>query len=151
MSNLEKYAKNELELAGFYDDDAFYGKGVMAEAVLKLIRILGDEGHSGASASFAISIFEKLARFEPLTPLTGEDDEWADQGYTFQNKRCMHVFKDSKDGQAYDIEGIVFYDLIKKQNDNGIVETAKSYYTCFQSRVPVTFPYVPTKEYKERP
>jgi hypothetical protein len=88
--------------------------------------------------------------FEPIVPLTGEDWEWvnvAEQngGPLWQNKRCSHVFKDN-DG-AYDINGIVFYDWYV--NEKG--EIRKSYFTGQGSRVPVTFPYVPKSEYRERP
>jgi hypothetical protein len=82
----------------------------------------------------AISLFEKVARFEPLTPLTGDDDEWMEVGDgMFQNIRCSHVFK-NKDG-AYDIDGRIF------REPNG------SCYTNGKSRVPVTFPYTPSREY----
>jgi hypothetical protein len=66
----------------------------------------------------------------------------------FQNKRCSHVFKqaDRFDGQAYDIDGIIFYDWYTDEEGN----KSKSYFTSADSRVPVTFPYVPTREYKER-
>jgi len=68
---------------------------------------------------------------KPLTPLTGEDDEWNDigDGGSLQNKRYSAVFK-NKDGTAYNIEGKVF-------TDDGEV-----WYRCKDSRVNVTFPYV---------
>ena len=69
--------------------------------------------------------------FKPLSPLTGEDDEWMEDAFNggFQNKRYPAVFKD-KDGIAYNIEGKVF-------TDDG-----ETWYTCRDSRVNVTFPYV---------
>lgn len=133
MSNLELHAKKEMEIAGLFDKDSDYG-GLLAEAVMKMIKIFADEGHSGFSGGMAINIFEKVARFEPLTPLTGADDEWMEVGEdTFQNIRCSHVFK--KDGQAYDIEGRIF-----REPDGGC-------FTSFDSRVNVAFPYTPKREY----
>lgn len=133
MSNLEAYAKSEMEIAGLFDKDSDYG-GMIGEAVMKLIKVFADEGHSGFSAPMAINIFEKVARFEPLTPLTGDESEWMEVGENcWQNKRCSHVFKD-KEG-AYDIEGKIF------REPNG------SCYQSFASRVPVTFPYTPKREY----
>ena len=133
MSNLVAYAKSELERAKLFGEGDFYG-GMMGDAVMKLIQVFADEVHSGMSAGMAISIFEKLARFEPLTPLTGEDDEWVEVGTgVFQNRRCSHVFKEN--GEAYDSEGRIF------REPNGTC------YTSRHSRVPVTFPYTPKREY----
>ena len=99
-----------------------------------------------------INLFEKLAKFEPIGPLTGEDWEWCDvseyggreNGPLFQNKRCGHVFKDSSG--AYDSEGIVWYDW---RTDEKTGEKYKSHFTSRESRVTVTFPYIPKREYKE--
>lgn len=77
MSNLEDHARRELELAGWFDEDGFYGRD-MGDAVLALIKVFSDQDHSGMSAGICASLFEKLSKFEPLTPLTGEDDEWND-------------------------------------------------------------------------
>lgn len=103
MSNLEAHARKELELAGLFDKDSDYG-GVLGPNILALIQLLASQGHSGASADMTISAFERLARFNPLTPLTGADDEWhdpVDEG-PLQNLRSSHVFKDKKTGKAYD-------------------------------------------------
>ena len=137
MSNLVNHAKAELERAKLFGDGDFYG-GMMGDAVMKLINVFADEGHSGMSASLAVNIFEKLARFEPLTPLTGDDDEWVEVGPgVFQNKRCSHVFKEN--GQAYDIDGRIF------REPDGCCFTSKD------SRVDVTFPYTPKREYVDVP
>jgi hypothetical protein len=138
MSNLIDFARKEMELAGLFDKDSDY-EGMLGESVMKLIETFSDEGHSGFSAHMAINIFKKVAAFEPLTPLTGKDDEWTDIsewcGHTvYQNKRCSHVFKDI-DGKAYDINGRVF------REPNGAC------YTNRDSRVYIEFPYVPKTEY----
>lgn len=134
-SNLVKYAESEMRRAGLFDKDSDYA-GMLGPAVLQMVRQFSDEGHSGFSAGLAISVFQKVARFEPLTPLTGADDEWSDEfaeGMR-QNKRCSHVFKEA-DGGAYDSNGKVFR------------EPSGACYTNRDSRVPITFPYVPTIEY----
>lgn len=154
MSNYEKHAQMEFRAAGWTDENGNF-KDEMQEAicahVLKLLEVFDDEGHSGSSAPYAINLFSKLAKFEPVAPLTGEDWEWSDvseyggrdDGPLWQNKRCSHVFKDN-DG-AYDSNGIVWYDWYT--NEEG--EKHKSHFTNHKSRVPVTFPYVPKTEYKE--
>ena len=137
MSNLELHAKKEMEIAGLFDKDSDYG-GMLGDAVMKMIKVFADEGHSGYSASMAISIFEKVARFELLTPLTGADNEWIEVSEgEFQNVRCSHVFK-NKEG-VYDINGKIF------REPNG------SCYTNYESRVRVTFPYMPKREYVNVP
>lgn len=137
-SELEHFAEDELRRAGFFDADSDYG-GMMGPAVMKMLRQFSAEGHSGFSASIAIHLFEKLARFEPITPLTGADDEWTqvDDGI-WQNKRCSRVFKDA-DGRAYDSQGIVFR------------EPSGACFTSSDSRVYVTFPYTPKVQYVDVP
>lgn len=151
MSNLNKHALMEFRAAGWCDENGKF-EDEMQEAicnhVLKLLEVFADEGHSGSSAPYTINIFEKLANFKPIVPLTGEDWEWFDHGYCKQNIRCGQVFKqeDRFGGQAYDSEGIIFYDWYT--NEGG--EKSKSHFTSSDSRVPITFPYTPKSEYKER-
>lgn len=136
-SPLVSFARSELERAGFFDRSSLYG-GMLGDAVLRLVEQFVKEGHSGASGSIALAAFAKVADWQPLTPLTGEADEWIEfADGKFQNRRCSRVFKDGPDGQAYDIEGIVW-------EDEG------GRYTNRDSRVSVTFPYVPTTEIRKR-
>lgn len=152
MNNYQKHAMTEFRAAGWTDENGKFNdemQEMICNHVMKLLEVFADEGHSGFSAPYAINLFSKLAKFEPIGPLTGEDWEWVNvseqSGYTlWQNKRCGHVFKD-KNG-AYDIDGIVFYD--NHVDESGI--TYKTYFTSRESRVPVTFPYTPTTEYRER-
>lgn len=153
MSNLKKHALAEFRAAGWVDEN---GKFIdeMQEAicnhVLKLLEVFSSEGHSGSSAPYAINMFEKLAKFEPLVPLTGEDWEWNEvSNGVFQNKRCSHVFKqaDRFDGQPYDIDAVVFWSWYT--DDNG--EKFKSYFTNSDSFRAITFPYTPKREYVESP
>jgi hypothetical protein len=153
MSNLHSHALMEFRAAKWLDDEGKYSDE-MQEAicthVLKLLDVFADEGHSGSSAPYAVNVFKKLAMFEPLVPLTGEDWEWTEVNEgVFQNKRCSRVFKqaDRFDGQAYDIEAKIFYEW---HTDKETGEKHKSSYSSSQSFVPVTFPYTPSTEYVER-
>jgi hypothetical protein len=152
MSNLIKHAEAEFRAAGWTDENGKFDdemQEMICKHVLKLIEIFDEEGHSGSTAPYAINLFEKLAKFEPITPLTGEDWEWVDHGYCMQNKRCSHIFKqaDRFNGQAYDSEGIIFYDWY---TDKETGKKYKSYFTNGDSAVPITFPYTPIRQYKER-
>lgn len=151
MSNLKNHALMEFRAAGWCDDNGKFTnemQELICNHVLKLLDVFSEEGHSGSSAPYAVNLFSKLAMFEPIVPLSGEDWEWNEvRSGVFQNKRCGHVFKqaDRFDGQAYDIDGKVFYEWYTDENG----EKFKSYFTSSESFVPVTFPYTPTKEYVE--
>lgn len=147
MSNYHSHAMNEFRAAGWIDDQGKYCdemQEAICNHVMKLLEVFDGEGHSGSTAPYTINMFEKLAKFEPLVPLTGKDWEWVDTGHGLQNKRCSHVFKD-EDGRAYDINGKIFWEWSGTKED-----AFKSYYTCRESRVYVEFPYVPKREYVYR-
>lgn len=136
--NLELHAIREFKAAGYTPLNQPQEDGPnkwMQENVIELIRAFSKQGHSGFSAPYCIETFRKLAMFEPLVPLQGTDDEWNEVSHGhWQNNRCSHVFKEA-DGRAYDIEGRIF-----REPDGGC-------YTSRESRVYITFPYTPTREY----
>lgn len=133
MSNLVDYAKHELSLIkGADTDDA---QVWMNKQILDLITVFSEQGHSGFSATYLIAALDRLMRFKPLKPLTGEDDEWVetheeDGVACYQNKRCSSVFR--KGGVAYDIDSEVF------STDGGV-----TWFFRGGHRTPVTFPYSP--------
>lgn len=160
MSRLVDHAKVEFRAAGWTDAEGNFKdemQKMLCEGVIKLLEVFSAEGHSGSSAPYALGLFDKLAKFEPIVPLTGEDWEWNEvSDGVFQNKRCGHVFKqpDRFDGQAYDINGIVFYEWNERpldEDEEGYPGTRrfKSHFTSRDSCVPVTFPYTPKTEYQE--
>lgn len=132
------HARREFKAAGYIPLDKLQEDGPnkwIQESIMELLEVFARQSHSGYSASYCISMFEKLARFQPICPLTGEDDEWNEVGPgMWQNNRCSSVFK-GEDGRAYNIDGRVF------REPNGAC------YTSQGSRVEVTFPYTPTIEY----
>lgn len=134
----KEHALMEFKAAGWdFEKDPM--QKAMCEHVLRLLEVFSEEGHSGSSAPYAVGLFKQLALFEPICPLTGEDWEWNEisEG-SFQNKRCSHVFKDKDrfNGQAYDIEGIIFKD------SKGCCWTKR------ESHVPIEFPYTPARKYQ---
>ena len=130
MSNLVDYAKEELERIGMIDSGEPYND-LVAKAILDLIELFDSQGHSGFTASYTVNVFKRLAMYEPLTPLTGEDSEWneIEPGF-YQNKRYSAVFKE-KDGKAYNIHGKIFTD------DGG-----KTWYSNKDSHIEINFPYI---------
>lgn len=100
--------------------------------ILELLKLFDSQNHTGFSANYVLSTFNRLSQFKPLSPLTGEDDEWKQidvDGMKYQNKRCPSVFRD-KDGNCYNIEGRIFSD------DGG-----NTWYTSKDSKVKINFPY----------
>lgn len=92
MGNLESYAKEELERAGLFGPESDYG-GMIGESVMKMIKEFADEGHSGNSAMQTLAIFQRLAQYKPLTPLTYGPEEWNEVGTNvWQNRRDSEVF-----------------------------------------------------------
>lgn len=99
-SPLVAHAEREMRLAGLYDTDADYD-GMIPQAVMAVVRAFAAQGHSGASAGMTLAIIDKVLRWEPLTALTSDPDEWQDvseiSGRPFwQSRRDPTVF--SEDG-----------------------------------------------------
>ncbi len=133
-SNYIHHAKRELEFAGYdLEQKEEDPNKWICKNIIELLSVFSNQGHSGFSAPYCISMFEKLARFEPLTPLTGEDEEWnhiCSESDTYQNKRCGTVFKKGKDGIAYWLDGKIF------REPDGCTFTSKD------SCVDIEFPWV---------
>jgi hypothetical protein len=145
----------EFKAAGWLDENGEFKdemQALICKGVMELLEVFSSHGHSGSSAPYAINMFQTLAKFEPLVSLTGEDWEWNEVGPgVFQNKRCSHVFKraDRFGGQAYDIQAIVFWEWVSYPDIDGGVPY-KTHFTSGESAQPITFPYTPKTEYKER-
>lgn len=100
MSNYTEWARKEIELAGLFGPKSDYD-GMLGDALMALVEAFDGQGHSGMSASIVAHAFGKLMRWEPLTPITSDPDEWYDRsgesgGPLWQNKRDSKAF--SKDG-----------------------------------------------------
>jgi hypothetical protein len=137
-SGLKAHALRELKLAGYKCDGSDEEPNSwVVENIFELMDVFSQQGHSGSSAPYVISLFKRLASYECLTPLTGAGDEWVEVGTgIWQNNRCSRVFKD-EDGRAYDIEAVVF------REPNGAC------YISSQSRMFIEFPYTPRSEYRD--
>ena len=116
MSNLIKHAERELSLIGYDGKDEY--NNMAKAAIMELLATFANQRHSGFSASYVTDIFNKLARFETLSPLTGEENEWndvtemsGDRKTLFQNNRNSAVFKD--DTRCYYINACLWIE------DNG--------------------------------
>ena len=111
MSNLLKHAERELSLIGYDGKDAY--NNMAKAAIMELLTTFANQGHSGFSANYVTDVFNKLARYKILSPLTGEDNEWnditemsGDKKTLFQNNRDSAVFKD--DTGCYYLDAIIW-------------------------------------------
>lgn len=98
-----------------------------ATEIIALVKKFSESGQSGGSAPYvahAISdTIKKLCLHEPITPITGDDDEWNDVSFDYgdnkkhyQNKRCSAIFKDVDDG----VERFDYLDALIKKDKDGI-------------------------------
>ena len=112
MSNLVAHAEEELRRAGLFDKDSDY-EGMIGEAVLKMVKGFAKEGHSGMSASWTLEIFNRVARWKTLTPITNDPSEWVEIGKemmptgsktVWQNRRQSSLFSNDGGKTYYDID-----------------------------------------------
>ena len=126
----------ELDRAGLFSKESDY-EGMLGEAVKELLLVFQKQGHSGYSAQSTASIFYRLVKGEPLSPLTDSPDEWNEVSEgLLQNNRVSTVFidKNKEDKRPYTIEGKAFSD------DGG-----QSYWTSKESCVHFDLPGFPPK------
>ena len=98
MSIIER-AKIELSAINFGEEDTTVMIGILQKFF--------DQWDSGGAVSIAAPVLMRLIKGQPLSPLTGDDSEWHDpmgDGHMLQNVRCSTIFRDGKDGMAYDID-----------------------------------------------
>lgn len=111
MGKLLEHAEQELKYAGYHiDNDNItykdpmdgYGDGC-AKCAIEMLKVFEKQGHSGMSANITLNIFNRLARFENLTELTNNPDEWqklgGDSDKDWQSKRNCSCF--SSDLKTY--------------------------------------------------
>lgn len=109
--SLIDFAKKELEQSGLFNKDKdFYG-GMTGPAVLELIEVFAKQGHSGMSASIVRDLFNKLADYKPINPVTDLESDWMEVGPNmFQHKHVSAIFKDGKKDKPYYLDGQIFKD-----------------------------------------
>jgi len=118
MPDLMEFAKQELARIG--DEE-------MSKRILAVLEWL-DKQRLNRTDILALT---RLLNGLPLTPLTGEQDEWTEVGNgLYQNNRCPAVFKEGENGRAYWLYGKIFSD------DGG-----ETWFTNNKSSVPIAFPF----------
>lgn len=147
--SLIDHAKAEFVAAGWMNEAGTFECDMQAAIcgdVLELLKVFAKQEHSGSSAPYAVSLFEKLARYQQVAPITGEDWEWAEVADgEWQNKRASNVFKSANrfGGKPYCIDAVIFWEWVTLEDG----ERYKSQFTGRESHQPVTLPGIPKTTY----
>lgn len=125
-SALIEHAKREFVASGYTPLDQEQEDGPnkwIQENLLELLRTFGAQGHSGASASYCINMFNKLANYEPLTPLTLAEDEFnkldIEDNKILQNIRDSRVYIIEEEGKARFMHAIVWRNYENNEHFSG--------------------------------
>lgn len=113
MNRLLEHARDELKLAGYdidtpvkdIESDDDYGNAC-AQNAYKMLEVFCSEEHSGFSAEITLQLFNRLAKWQNLTPLTSNPDEWIECDFgkkVYQSKRCSSCFSDDDLKTYYDV------------------------------------------------
>lgn len=137
---MKKHFEREWELVGFNnceDEESQEMQDYMKQNILDVLDVVEKQGHSGGSMPYFLNMLNKALKFEPLTALTGKDEEWndvaslSDGTILFQNKRYSCVFKDDSG--------------VCKSGHYVFQEADGSCFTNSYSRKSISFPYVVEK------
>lgn len=116
------HVKRELRLGKV--DSSLYGK-LLPDAILELAEVFDRQNHSGMSASITSQIFCELVKWNPLSPLTNDPEEWNDVSAAFekpywQSRRKPSAFSNDG-GITYRIteKDEIYTSADKKQDDGG--------------------------------
>lgn len=143
------FARRELEILEKACDtnDGLEMQKEVTKCVMELMDVFGKQGHSGFSASYVVNLFKNLVEGKPLSPLTGDEDEWGEPldwgrngAVVQQNRRYSALFRENRDNStAHCVDDIVF-------SDNGGVTWFTSGAKAQKYRKPIKFPWMPPKE-----
>ena len=111
VAGLVDHAHRELELAGLFDPSSDYD-GALGHAVMDLIKLFSDQGHSGMSAATVSELFNQLSHYKALTPCdhTNQDhiQDVSDQGTlgtrTLQCRRVPSHFSNNGGQSWFDMD-----------------------------------------------
>lgn len=115
MSRLLEHAEKELKLAGYdieapdketLDSEEDYANAC-AKNAYDMLKVFSEASHSGFSAQCTLQLFNRLAKFKCLTPLTNNPDEWMKldpNDTSWQSVRQASCFSDDDLKTYYDID-----------------------------------------------
>ncbi|MFI2620472.1 hypothetical protein [Streptomyces sp. NPDC018584] len=112
-SPLVSHARRELRLIG-EDPDTIRG-------LCKVVQAFADMGHSGGSAHFASLYLDKLLRYQPLSDLTDDPNEWIDRHA--EGLTSVPLWQSKRNSEAMSTDGGKTYYLLSEQEAAGDIAT----------------------------
>ena len=111
QETLTSHAEEELTRAGLFDTDSDYN-GMLGHAVMELMKVFANQGHSGFSAQCTRELFNQLADYKVLSPITDNPSEWMDVAEYFdvnhpaiwQNRRDPSLFSNDGGKTYYSVD-----------------------------------------------
>jgi len=115
-SNFASFAKEELDRSGWMTEESDYS-GMVGEAVLELCEVLSKQGHSGMSAALTVELFDCLAEWKPLSPITDSPDEWMVIEEERQPPGAPKLWQSRRSPGCFSTDGgHTYYDIDEKQS-----------------------------------
>jgi len=105
--SLREHARRELEIVG--EDPK------VIDWYLSVIDKFTEFGHSGTSAEHTTRVLEQLLRYNNLTPLTDDPDEWLDVA---EYNDGMVLWQSKRNPQAFSADNGKTYKLVTQHNPN---------------------------------
>jgi len=116
MSNLVDHAERELRLLG---NDAAMNQGILA-----MVAVFSTMGHSGSSAEYTTQVLTRLLRYENLTPLTDDPDEWMLIAEEMMPEGMETTWQSRRNPEAFSLnEGKTYYLLSERFENGGDIKT----------------------------
>ena len=150
------WAEKEIELAmkaekdASKENDGYCMDGYVKacyDSAFKAFKSLVEDEHSGMSIRITKGILDRLIDGKPLTPLTGENDEW---GYNYTNDKGVKSFKNKRMSAFFiDVypDGTVKYIDLNRSYcidiNNGSTYGSGLVRDIVDELYPITLPYFP--------
>lgn len=101
---LEEHAERELRAAGLFDADSDYD-GAIGPRVMELMRAFCGKGNSGGSAHMILGAFDRVARWQNLTPITSKPDEWMDVANIVADQKPARLWQSRRNPALFSVDG----------------------------------------------
>lgn len=126
-SPLVAHARRELRIFG--EDPQ------LTAGLVRVARAFAGMGHSGTSAPHCADLLDKLFRYQPLTDLTDDPDEWIDRHA--EGMTPTPLWQSRRDSEAFSTDGGKTYTLLSEQEAAGDLATTPLHRSTSTTRLAV--------------
>jgi hypothetical protein len=111
------HAETEMKRVGLHEKDADYN-GKLYDAVMELMTVFAKQGHSGCSAQMVSDLFNKLSRYETLSPITNNREEWRDvtELMVTPDKDGRTLYQNRRDSRYFTEDFKLFWNVDNRPN-----------------------------------